>query len=77
MGVSVDKILSNLGNFADLGRQRAFELGNPYYFQLDEDGDYWRKEMPDGRLFLVLFEVKYDKEGHSLEIIDTFGKLLN
>lgn len=77
MAVFLDKILSNLNNFAELGRQRAFELGNPYYYQLDQDGDYWRKEMPDGRLFLVLFEIKYDGYGHPIEIVDTFQKLLN
>lgn len=33
MAVSVGKILSNLNNLADLGRPRAFELGNPYYYQ--------------------------------------------
>ena len=33
MAVLVGKILSNLNNLADLGRQRAFELGNPYYYQ--------------------------------------------
>ena len=33
MAVSVGNILSNLNKFADLGRQRAFELSNPYYYQ--------------------------------------------
>ncbi|MDY0905474.1 hypothetical protein [Pedobacter sp. CFBP9032] len=32
MAVSVDKILSNLNNFTDLGRKRALELSNPYYY---------------------------------------------
>jgi len=76
MNALTDKILSNLNNFADLGRQRAFELGNPYYFQIDTDNGFWRKEMPDGRIFLVKFEVKYDDFGHPVEIIDTFQKLI-
>jgi|GEM_PF-2547410 len=29
MEMLIDKILSNLNNSADLGRQKAFELGNP------------------------------------------------
>ncbi|MGN7990626.1 hypothetical protein ACTJKC_25040 [Pedobacter sp. 22226] len=77
MAELIDRILSNLNNFAELGRQRAFELGNPYYYQVEEDGEYWRKEMPDGRIFLVLFEVKYDEAGHSVAIVDTYERLLN
>lgn len=77
MAVLTDKILNNLNNFADLGRQRAFELGNPYYYQVADDGEYWRKEMPDGSVFLVLFDVKYDDKGHPVEIIDSFRKQIN
>jgi len=29
----IDRLLNNLNNFADLGRQRAFELGNPLLLQ--------------------------------------------
>ncbi len=33
-------------NMHELGRQRAFELGNPFYGQFKEDGGCWRKELP-------------------------------
>ncbi len=73
----IDRLLSNLNNFADLGRQRAFELGNPYYYTEAGDGDYWRKEMPNGDIYLVLFDIEYDDKGHALKIIDTFKKKIN
>ncbi|WP_316844465.1 hypothetical protein [Pedobacter psychrodurus] len=73
----IDKILSNLNNFADLGGQRAFELGNPYYYQAANDNEYWRKEMPTGEIFLVLFEVKYDQDGHPIKIVDTFQERIS
>jgi hypothetical protein len=30
----VDRLLKNMGNMHELGRQRAFELGNPFYANL-------------------------------------------
>ena len=30
----VDSLLKNMGNMHELGRQRAFELGNPFYGSL-------------------------------------------
>jgi len=33
----VSRLLKNIGNMHELGRQRAFELGNPFYAQFAED----------------------------------------
>ncbi|MET4080198.1 hypothetical protein ABIB40_000138 [Pedobacter sp. UYP30] len=77
MEVLTDKILGNLNNFADLGRQKAFELGNPFYYQEKGDNDYWRKELPNGEIYLVQFEVEYDHENRPLKIVDTFKKRIS
>ena len=61
----------------ELGRQRAFELGNPFYAQFEGDGDYWRKEMPNGDLFLVDIEVVMDEKDMPLDVKDTIIKKLN
>ena len=61
----VHLLLKNLEILPELGRQRCFELGNPFYYQdaLDakepgnEQGNYWRKELPSGELFLVTLQV--------------------
>jgi len=42
----VSRLLENMNNMHEHGRQRAFELGNPFYAQFEEDGPYYRKEMP-------------------------------
>lgn len=76
MGNLIDRLLSNLNNFADLGRQRAFELGNPFYYKEDDNG-YWRKEYPNGDIFMVLFGIEFDDKGHPIKIIDTFKKKIN
>ncbi|MFI5160484.1 MAG: hypothetical protein ACHQHN_04365 [Sphingobacteriales bacterium] len=44
----IDQLLENIDNLHELGRQRAFELGNPFYAKYKDDGDYYRKEMPTG-----------------------------
>ena len=77
MAVSIDKLLSNLNNFADLGRQKAFELGNPFYYQEKGDEKYWRKELPNGEVYLVIFEVEYDEENRPVRIVDIFEKLID
>ena len=41
----------------ELGKQRDFELGNPFYARFKEDGEYWRKEIPNGNNYLVKIEV--------------------
>lgn len=61
----------------ELGRQRAFELGNPFYAQFEGDGDYWRKEMPTGEKYLVSIEVIMDDNDTPVQIKDTIIKKLD
>lgn len=61
----------------ELGRQRAFELGNPFYAQFEEDEGYWRKEMPNGEKFLVTIEVVTDERDIPVEINDTIIRKLD
>ncbi len=70
----VDRLLKNMGNMHELGRQRAFELGNPFYAQFEEDGGYWRKEMPTGEKYVVEIEVIMDENDIPVEIKDTIIK---
>jgi hypothetical protein len=63
----VDRLLKNMNNMHELGRQRAFELGNPFYAEFLEDEGYWRKEMPNGEKYLVTIEV-IEKKGMPLEL---------
>ena len=72
----VDSLLQNMGNMLELGRQRAFELGNPFYAQFKEDGGYYRKEMPNGDKFLVTVEIIMDENDMPVEIKDTIIKKL-
>jgi hypothetical protein len=72
----VDRLLKNMGNMHELGRQRAFELGNPFYAQFEEDGEYWRKEMPNGEKYLVTVEVITDENDMPVEVRDTVVKRL-
>ena len=58
-------MLESLNTIHELGRQRCFELGNPFYFQDAEDGkepgnekgNYYRKELNTGELYLVSLEI--------------------
>ena len=68
---TVERLLQNMTNMHELGRQRAFELGNPFYGKFTEDGGYWRKELPTGEKFIVSIEVIYDKHGLPVNIKDT------
>jgi hypothetical protein len=77
MESTVDRLLKNMSNMHELGRQRAFELGNPFYAQFKEDGEYWRKEMPNGDKYLVTIEVIRDDQGMAKEIRDTFIKKID
>jgi hypothetical protein len=70
----VDRLLKNMNNMHELGRQRAFELGNPFYAQFEEDGGYWRKEMPNGDTFVVDVEVIMDENDMPVEMKDTIIK---
>ena len=47
----VDRLLKNMTNMHELGRQQAFERGNPFYGKYSADGGYWRKEMPNGEKY--------------------------
>ena len=73
----VDRLLKNMGNMHELGRQRAFELGNPFYAQFKEDGGYWRKEMPSGEKYIVSVEIITDEKGVPVEVKDTIIKRLS
>jgi len=79
MGASstVDRLLKNMGNMHELGRQRAFELGNPFYAQFSEDGGYWRKELPTGEKYLVSLEVVTDENDMPIQVKDTIIRKLN
>jgi hypothetical protein len=72
----VDRLLKNMGNMHELGRQRAFELGNPFYAQFEGDGEYWRKEMPTGEKYLVAIEVIMDESDMPVDVKDTIIKKL-
>ena len=74
----VYRLLQNLDVLPELGRQRCFELGNPFYYQDDADKNepgnendvYYRKELPTGELYLVIMHVK-PGTGQSYKIEDT------
>jgi len=61
MAKGVDRLLQNLNILPELGRQRCFELGNPFYYKDgtdknapgNEKGTYYRKELPSGEIYLV------------------------
>lgn len=67
----VDQLLENISNLHELGRQRAFELGNPFYAKYSGDGEYYRKELPTGEQFLVKIEVLMDDNDMPKQIKDT------
>jgi hypothetical protein len=74
----VYRLLQNLNVLPELGRQRCFELGNPFYFKDsadenepgNENDEYYRKELPTGELYLVKMHVKTGP-GKSYQIEDT------
>ena len=68
----VDHLLENINNLHELGRQRAFELGNPFYAKYKGDGDFYRKELPTGEQFLVKIEIVMDENDMPVKIKDTF-----
>lgn len=71
-----ERLLKNMNNMHELGRLRAFELGNPFYGQFTEDGGYWRKELSTGEKFLVTIEVISDENAMPVRIKDTIIKKL-
>jgi hypothetical protein len=64
--------LDNLNNLHELGRQRAFELGNPYYSKYLGDGEYLRKELPSGEMYRALVEYTYDENGYPIAMKDVY-----
>lgn len=79
MGTSsiLDRLLQNMDNMHELGRQRAFELGNPFYAQFKDDKGLWRKELPTGEKFLVEIEVISDENDMPVQIKDTIVKQIS
>lgn len=72
----VDLLLTNINNIHELGRQRAFELGNPFYAKYEGDGEYYHKELPTGEVYLVSVEIIMDENDMPVEIKDTIIKQL-
>ena len=78
MAKSVHRMLKNLEMLPELGRQRCFELGNPFYYQDasdahepgNEGGNFYRKELPSGEIFLVTLQVSEIK-GETYSVKDT------
>jgi hypothetical protein len=75
--VFLEKLLSNIDNIHELGRQRAFELGNPFYAKYEGDGEYYTKELPTGERYLVSVEIIFDKNDMPVQIKDTVIKQIN
>jgi hypothetical protein len=73
----VDRLLKNMGNMHELGRQRAFELGNPFYAKFEEDGEYYRKELPTGEKYLVTVEIIMDDNDIPVSVKDTVIKQID
>lgn len=73
---TVDKLLANINNIHELGRQRAFELGNPFYAKYKDNGEYYTKEMPTGERYLVKVEIVTDENDMPVRINDTVIKQL-
>jgi hypothetical protein len=70
----VDRLLTNINNIHELGRQRAFELGNPFYAKYEGDGDYYHKELPIGEKYLVSVKIITDENDIPIRIEDTIIK---
>jgi hypothetical protein len=73
----IDQLLQNINNLHQLGRHRAFELGNPFYAKYKGDGDHYTKELPTGERFLVDIKVIMDENDMPLRIEDTIIKKLS
>ena len=72
----VDRLLININNLHELGRQRAFELGNPFYARFPGDGEYYRKELPTGEKYLVKVNIVMDENDMPASIEDTIIRQL-
>ena len=71
-------MLQNLNVLPELGRQRCFELGNPFYYKHSADknepgnekGTYYRKELPTGEIYLVSLNIT-PGQGQAYQFNDT------
>jgi len=83
MSTPAEKMLTNLEQLSNLGREKCFESGNPFYYQdavdRSEPGNealnYWRKELPTGEIFLVTLQIA-EGEGENYSIKDTIIRRL-
>jgi hypothetical protein len=73
---TVERLLKNMDNIYLLGKQRAFELGNPFYAKYKGDGEFYRKQLPTGEEFLVRVKIVVDENGMPIKIEDTVIKQL-
>ena len=75
------RMIKNLEVLPELGRQRCFELGNPFYYQDANDanepgnerGNFYRKELPTGEIYLVTVDIT-PAPNDSYEFKDTIIK---
>ena len=72
----IDRLLTNINNIHELGRQRAFELGNPFYAKYEGDGELYRKELPSGEQYLVSVKIITDENDMPVRVEDTVIKQL-
>jgi hypothetical protein len=70
----VDRLLTNISNIHELGRQRAFELGNPFYAKYEGDGEHYHKELPTGEKYLVSVKIITDENDMPVRVEDTIIK---
>jgi len=70
----VDRLLTNIDNIHELGRQRAFELGNPFYAKYEGDNEYYHKELPTGEKFVVSVKIITDENDMPIRVEDTIIK---
>lgn len=73
---TVERLVKNMDNMYLLGKQRAFELGNPFYAKYKEDGEFYHKQLPTGEEFLVKVKIIVDETGMPVKIEDTIIKQL-
>lgn len=72
----VDRLLMNINNIHELGRRRAFELGNPFYAKYEGDGELYHKELPSGEQYLVSVKIITDENDMPVRVEDTVIKQL-
>lgn len=70
-----DTLIQGIKNIHQIGRQKCFELGNPYYCKEQGDGEHYTKELPTGEKYLVNVEILYDETGSATGIKDEILKV--